>query len=197
MKKPEIQRGCLAKSPKLESGPSDAKFRVLSTIPCGYKAREVLRLAGYPPENCLEYRWSLQRRALGHQLTMFGPSCQFSSIQVANQHQNQQEAGPALLILPCTLPPESVSSLCGQSSSCFQIHTSGTRVFCRTLILAFVEKVLIKYMLKERIIELATGYSGNTHIPLIFPWGYMVGTGIIAAGLWRPQVRWYDNTALD
>lgn len=63
---------------------------------------------------------------------MFEHFCQFSGIQAENQNQNQQVAGPALLILPCNLNLE--PSVCvGKAAPHFQIHTSRTcvSVFCR------------------------------------------------------------------
>ena len=50
--KTEIHRGDLAKSPKLEGRPSESKFSVLSTKPCG----RVLGFIDYPPENGLGCR---------------------------------------------------------------------------------------------------------------------------------------------
>jgi hypothetical protein len=41
---------------------------------------------------------------------VFKHSCQFYSIEITNPNQNEQVAGPALLILPRKLPPEAEAS---------------------------------------------------------------------------------------
>lgn len=64
-----------------------------------------------------------------------------------------------------------------------------------SLTLARAEKVLIKYMLVETIIESPAGCCDSSHVPLIFPWGLNGGSSVFAVGLGRPQggplqVRW-------